>query len=37
MHVDDESLPYNIVKDVMQSGYVYKGKVLRPASVVVAN
>ena len=37
MHVDDESLPYNTVKDVMQSGYVYKGKVLRPASVVVAN
>ena len=37
MHVDDEDLPPNTVKDVMQSGYVYKGKVLRTASVVVAN
>ncbi len=37
MHVDDESLPDNTVKEVMQAGYVYKGKVLRAASVVVAN
>lgn len=37
MHVDDEELPDNTVKEVMQAGYVYKGKVLRAASVVVAN
>ncbi|MBR6403750.1 MAG: nucleotide exchange factor GrpE [Eubacterium sp.] len=36
-HVTDVDLPDNIVKQVMQAGYVYKGKVLRPASVVVAN
>ena len=36
-HVEDDDLPDNTVKQVMQAGYVYKGKVLRPASVVVAN
>ncbi len=36
-HVDDPSLPDNTVKQVMQSGYTYKGKVIRPAAVVVAN
>ena len=36
-HVTDVDLPDNTVKQVMQAGYVYKGKVLRPASVIVAN
>ena len=36
-HVSDLNLPDNTVKQVMQSGYVFKGKVLRPASVIVAN
>ena len=33
----DPKLPENTVKTVMQTGYMYKGKVLRTASVVVAN
>ena len=33
----DPNLPENTVKTVMQTGYMYKGKVLRTASVVVAN
>ncbi|MCR5213391.1 MAG: nucleotide exchange factor GrpE [Eubacterium sp.] len=37
MHVDDEDLGDNTVKQIMQSGYIYKDKVLRPAAVVVAN
>ena len=36
-HVDDESLPESTVKEVMQTGYSYKGKVIRTASVTVAN
>jgi molecular chaperone GrpE (heat shock protein) len=36
-HVSDVELPDNTVKQVMQAGYMYKGKVLRPASVIVAN
>jgi molecular chaperone GrpE (heat shock protein) len=36
-HVTDVDLPENTVKQVMQTGYVYKGKVLRTASVIVAN
>ena len=36
-HVTDIELPDNTVKQVMQTGYTYKGKVLRPASVIVAN
>jgi hypothetical protein len=36
-HVMDEDLPDNTVKQVMQAGYKYKGKVLRTASVIVAN
>lgn len=36
-HVTDIDLPDNTVKQVMQAGYLYKGKVLRTASVVVAN
>ncbi len=37
MHVTDLDMPDNTVKQVMQAGYIYKGKVLRTASVVVAN
>ncbi len=36
-HVMDDELPDNTVKQVMQAGYMYKGKVLRTASVIVAN
>jgi molecular chaperone GrpE (heat shock protein) len=36
-HVTDVDLPENTVKQVMQTGYVYKGKVIRTASVIVAN
>ena len=36
-HVTDVDLPDNTVKQVMQVGYKHKGKVLRPASVIVAN
>ena len=36
-HVMDDDLPDNTVKQVMQAGYKYKGKVLRTASVIVAN
>ena len=36
-HVSDVELPDNTVKQVMQAGYMYKGKVLRTASVIVAN
>ena len=33
--VSDPDLPENTVKQVMQTGYMYKGKVLRAASVIV--
>ena len=36
-HVADGDLPENTVKQVMQTGYIYRGKVLRPAQVIVAN
>ncbi|MBP3233845.1 MAG: nucleotide exchange factor GrpE [Eubacterium sp.] len=36
-HVSDIELPDNTVKQVMQAGYIYKGKVIRTASVIVAN
>jgi len=36
-HIADVDLPENTVKQVMQTGYVYKGKVIRTASVIVAN
>ena len=36
-HVADGDLPENTVKQVMQAGYMYRGKVLRPAQVIVAN
>ena len=35
--VSDPDLPENTVKQVMQTGYIYKGKVLRPASVIVVS
>ncbi len=36
-HVVDGDLPENTVKQVMQAGYMYQGKVLRTAQVIVAN
>ena len=36
-HVTDVDLPENTVKQVMQTGYSYRGKILRTASVIVAN
>ena len=36
-HVTDVDLPENTVKQVMQTGYMFKGKVIRTASVIVAN
>ena len=36
-HVADVDLADNTVKQVMQTGYMYKGKVIRTASVIVAN
>ena len=36
-HVTDIELPENTVKQVMQTGYSYKGQVIRTASVIVAN
>ena len=37
LHVDDESLSENVVAEVMQKGYKYKDKVIRPSMVKVAN
>ncbi|MPM73323.1 Protein GrpE [bioreactor metagenome] len=37
MHVDDESLGENVVADVFQAGFVMGDKVLRFATVRVAN
>jgi len=36
-HITDVDMPENTVKQVMQTGYIYKGKVIRTASVIVAN
>ena len=36
-HVEDESLGENVVAEVLQKGYKYKDKVLRPGLVKVAN
>lgn len=36
-HVVDLDYPANVVKEVVQTGYMYNGKVLRHASVIVAN
>lgn len=37
LHVDDDSLGENVVAEVMQKGYKYKDKVIRPSMVKVAN
>ncbi len=37
LHIDDESLGENVVVEVMQKGYKYKDKVIRPSMVKVAN
>lgn len=37
LHVEDESLGQNVVAEVMQKGYTYKDKVIRPSMVKVAN
>jgi len=36
-HVEDENLEENVVVEVLQKGYKYKEKVLRPSMVKVAN
>jgi len=36
-HVEDETLGENVVAEVLQKGYKYKDKVLRPGLVKVAN
>ena len=36
-HVDDMNLPAETVREVVQSGYLYHGKLFRAASVIVAN
>ena len=36
-HVNDPELPKNVVKEVIQTGYMYKGNIIRYASVIVAN
>lgn len=36
-HTIDIDLPRSTVKEVIQAGYIYKGKVLRYATVIVAN
>ena len=37
MHIEDESLEKNVVAEVFQVGYLYKGKVVRYSMVKVAN
>lgn len=37
MHIEDEDLDKNVVAEVLQKGYKYKDKVIRPAMVKVAN
>ena len=37
MHVEDEELGDNIVAEELQKGYTYRGSVVRPAMVKVAN
>ena len=37
LHIDDENLGENVVAEVMQKGYKYKDKVIRPSMVKVAN
>ncbi len=37
LHIEDESLEPNTIAEVLQKGYKYKEKVLRPSMVKVAN
>lgn len=37
MHVDDDAFGENVVAEVLQKGYLYNDKVLRPSMVKVAN
>jgi molecular chaperone GrpE len=37
MHIEDDSLGENVIAEVLQKGYTYKDKVIRPAMVKVAN
>ena len=37
MHVEDESLGENVIKEVFQKGYKKGDKVIRYAMVIVAN
>ncbi|MCD7905081.1 MAG: nucleotide exchange factor GrpE [Clostridiales bacterium] len=37
MHIEDENLGENVVSQVLQKGYKYNDKVIRPAMVQVAN
>ncbi len=37
LHIDDDSFGENVVAEVMQKGYKYKDKVIRPSMVKVAN
>lgn len=37
MHIQDENLDNNVVAEVLQKGYKFKDKVLRPSMVKVAN
>ncbi|MCD8090340.1 MAG: nucleotide exchange factor GrpE [Clostridiales bacterium] len=37
MHIEDESLGENVVSQVLQKGYKYNDRVIRPAMVQVAN
>ena len=37
MHIEDENLPQNSVAEVLQKGYKYKDRVLRPVMVKQAN
>lgn len=37
LHIDDDSFGENVVVEVMQKGYKYKDKIIRPSMVKVAN
>ena len=37
LHIDDDSLGENVIAEVMQKGYKYKDKIMRPSMVKVAN
>lgn len=37
IHIDDETVGENVIVEVMQKGYKYKDKIIRPSMVKVAN